>query len=88
MPAYLVLHEGDTLALYGVGNDNGWLTLNGTSLSKCSCKLVKVVSISYINNVEFERLELLVNWLWRIDLASTARSILSALWTAASLRPI
>ena len=72
MPTYLVLHEGDTLALYGVGNDNGWLTLDGASLSKCSCKLVKVVSISYINNVEFERFELLVNWFWCVDLIKRA----------------
>ena len=68
MPAYLVLHEGDAFALYGMGNNDGWLTLDGASLSKCSCKLIKVVSISHINNVEFERLELLVNWLWCVDL--------------------
>ncbi len=60
MPTYLVLHEGDALALYGVGNDDGWLTLDGASLSKCRSKLFKVVSICYINNVEFERLEFLV----------------------------
>ena len=68
MPTYLVFHEGDALALYGVSNDNGWLALNAAGLGKCSCKLVKVVSISYINNVKFERLELLVNWLWCVDL--------------------
>ena len=72
MPAYLVLHERDALSLYGVGNNNGWLTLNGASLGKCSCKLFKVVSISYINDVEFERLELLVNWLWCVDLIKRA----------------
>ena len=61
MPANLAFHKRNALALNGVGNDNGGMALHGTSFGKGRTQLVKVAAIGNLDNVEFERPELLAN---------------------------
>ena len=43
MPAGVVFHEGNALALDGLDDDSGGLAGNGASVSKCCLDLVEVV---------------------------------------------
>ena len=62
MPACLVFHEGNALALVSLGNNSSWLALACTCCVKCSKDFFKIVTVNY-NYVEAECFELFVNWL-------------------------
>ena len=50
MPASVVLHEGNALALDGLDDDSGGLTGNGASVCKCCLDCVEVVAVDSLND--------------------------------------
>ena len=50
MPACIVFHEADTLALYGLHNDCEGLALGLASLCECSFQLIEVVAVNSLNS--------------------------------------
>ena len=58
MPADLVLHEGDTLALHRLGDDAGRAPLGRPRLGEGSAELVEVIAVGDLDDMEPERAEL------------------------------
>ena len=71
VPADLVLHEGNALALNGLLNDHCGLVENSLSLVERSLDLVEVVTVD-ADNVPAESLELLVDGVRRHNLGYLA----------------
>ena len=61
MPAYGIFHVGNTLALECLHNDDGGHPLRVASFLERSIKLIKIISVSHLNNMETECREFLTD---------------------------
>ena len=63
MPSHIVLHEGYSLTLYGMGDDRCRHSLGCLCFLECCIDLVKIISVD-INYMEIKCFKLLIDRIW------------------------
>ena len=67
MPAYIVLHKGNTLSLYAVRNDCRRHALGLSCFLKSSAECIKIMCI-YVDYMEVKCFKFLINGIRRADI--------------------